>query len=72
MSAVTGIDDRDRRMSAGNHRRTFLWMSHRTDICIAGNHADCVDTLSPLAAELEFAEENPKILPPNLTLRVRD
>ena len=26
------------------------------------------DTLSPLAAELEFAEENPKILPPKFNI----
>ena len=42
MSAVTGVDDRDGRVLTGYHGRTFLWMSHRTDVCIAGNHADGV------------------------------
>ena len=39
MSPVSRVDDRDKRMLAGNHGRPFLWMAHRADVGIAANHA---------------------------------
>ena len=40
VSAVSGIDHRDRRMLAGYHRRALFRVSHGADIRIAGNGAD--------------------------------
>lgn len=33
--SVAGVDDRDRRVLAGYHGRSFLGMSHGADVCIA-------------------------------------
>ena len=40
MTAITGIDHRDRRVAGSNHGCSLLGMAHGTDICKAGDHAD--------------------------------
>ena len=40
MSAISCIDDRYAGAGSCYHGSTLLWMTHRTDICVAGNDAD--------------------------------
>ena len=40
VTAITGIDDRNGRVTCRNHRSAFLGMAHGTDVCKAGDNAD--------------------------------
>ena len=42
MTAVSGIDNRNRRFGGGNIGCAFFWMSHCADICVTGNNTNCI------------------------------
>ena len=48
MSAVAGVDDRNRRNGAGYHRSAFFVMTHSTDISVTGNHTNRIGNTFPL------------------------
>ena len=42
VTAVARIDDRNRGIHRSDHRRTFLWMTHGSDVCKAADDTDGV------------------------------
>ena len=42
VTAVSGVNNRNRRFGGGYISGAFLWMSHRADICVTGNNTDCI------------------------------
>ena len=64
VAAVPGVDNGDVGVAGGHIGGSLLKVAHGGDVGVAGIMRMVSATLSPLAAELLPAEENPSTLPP--------